>query len=291
MTFVDQYNQPPQYEADPLLKKDSFSLISEELELAGGAIKRLQKLSGYDIVFVLDDSGSMSQVAHVSSDPSIQPISRWDELRERVKQILRIALCLDKDGVSLYFLNRPDAHNITMLEEVDEHFINPPRGYTPLREAYNRALQGCKTETKTLIIIATDGQPNYKSGGAWYIDTDKFYETIKNRRSPHMFPTCIMGCTDEEADMEWLNKFDDSCPYLDVVDDYDAELKEVRNVQGYKFPFSKGDYLVKTILGSVDRLYDHLDEKYLNDDEFFAYTGRKRYDYEKVETGCGCTIC
>jgi hypothetical protein len=48
---------------------------------------------------------------------------------------------------------------------------------------------------------------------------------------------------------------------LDVVDDYRSERKEVKAAQGSSFPFSFGDYVVKSLIGSIDPVLDNLDEK------------------------------
>lgn len=48
---------------------------------------------------------------------------------------------------------------------------------------------------------------------------------------------------------------------LDIIDDYNSEKKEVIKIQGDKFNFSFGDYIVKALLGSIDPYFDKLDEQ------------------------------
>ncbi len=107
--------------------------------------------------------------------------------------------------------------------------------------------------------------------------------------SPAKSPTVIMACTDSQDEIGWLQALDDQAPNVDVVDDYEAERKEILAIQvrrrwrtcthththttdpharargqGPNFHFTLGDYVAKTLLGAVDDLYDGLDEAKLS---------------------------
>jgi hypothetical protein len=41
----------------------------------------------------------------------------------------------------------------------------------------------------------------------------------------------------------------------------DSERKEVQRHFGPRYPFSYGDYVVKILMGSIDRSFDGMDEK------------------------------
>jgi hypothetical protein len=60
--------------------------------------------------------------------------------------------------------------------------------------------------------------------------------------------------------MNYLNEIDKIIPSIDVNDDYLSEKKEVQTAQGANYAFSFGDYVVKTLLGSIDPAFDSLDE-------------------------------
>ncbi|CAF1585811.1 unnamed protein product, partial [Didymodactylos carnosus] len=50
--------------------------------------------------------------------------------------------------------------------------------------------------------------------------------------------------------------------YIDVVDDYRNEKKDILKIQqDPMFSFSFGDYIVKILLGSIHPWFDELDEK------------------------------
>ncbi|CAF1466939.1 unnamed protein product [Adineta steineri] len=82
----------------------------------------------------------------------------------------------------------------------------------------------------------------------------------KERKPPKRVPVSIIACTDDKASMLYLNNWDEEIPNLDVVDDYKSEKKEIRERKGRTYAFSFGDYIVKILLGAIDRSIDLLDE-------------------------------
>jgi hypothetical protein len=57
-----------------------------------------------------------------------------------------------------------------------------------------------------------------------------------------------------------LNKWDREIPNLDVTDDYESEKNHIKRAKGKQFRFSFGDYVVKSIMGSIEPKLDLLDE-------------------------------
>ena len=47
--------------------------------------------------------------------------------------------------------------------------------------------------------------------------------------------------------VSYLSNWDKSMPNLDVIDDYQSERGEIQRVRGANFPFSFGDYIVKSL--------------------------------------------
>lgn len=265
---------------DPATKMQRLKEVATKYELAGGAIAKLRRLERYDIVVIADDSSSMMNPAHEVSaaDPFATPKTRWTELCERIVHIIEIATCLDPDGIDIYFLNGEPAMNVTDPNFAKTLFAVQPSGYTPMTACYKRVLNEKVRggERPVLIIVATDGEPNrQKKNGTWVKDLDGFRKLLMTRdgENPERCPTTIMACTDSEHEMGWLNNLDDDVPNLDVVDDFQAERGEVLAKQGRGFPFSMGDYMVKTMIGPIDPLYDELDEKKLNKRQLAEYLG------------------
>jgi hypothetical protein len=137
-------------------------------------------------------------------------------------------------------------------------FQNPPAGYTPIPRVFSQILRdkaAIIAEKKMLLLIATDGQPTNDVGND---ATSEFFNCLKTR-SPNVYVS-IIACTDDEAFMRYLNEIDRIVPSVDVNDDYVSEKKEVQMAQGTNYAFSFGDYVVKTLLGSIDPVFDTLDE-------------------------------
>jgi hypothetical protein len=148
---------------------------------------------------------------------------------------------------------------ITHSDQVQPLFQNPPGGYTPIPRVLNQIMQDKAAiirEKKMLVLIATDGQPTNDVGDD---ATKEFFRCLKTR--PANVHVSIIACTDDDSTMEYLNNIDIVVPYVDVNDDYLSEKKEVQAAQGASYAFSFGDYVVKTLLGSINPLFDSLDEK------------------------------
>lgn len=283
---------PPSNRITELQMLEGLRRVAMKYELQAGAVTKLRRLEGYDIVVIADDSGSMGNPAHGGrlEDPFAPVPSRWQELQQRVLEIVEIAVCLDQDGIDLYFLNRPPVYHVQDVDTVKAAFVNPPNGYTPLSEAYKRVLKEKLDgqEKKVLIVCATDGEPNALDGtGKWRMDVNGFTQLLKTRNGfpSSRCPTSIMACTDAEDEIGWLNKLDDEINHFDVVDDYASERDEIKKVQGHNFPFSKGDYIVKTLLGSMEPLYDNLDEAAMTNKQLEEYTGRPISELQHIIKG------
>lgn len=63
----------------------------------------------------------------------------------------------------------------------------------------------------------------------------------------------FLACTDDRQAISYLSNWDKMIPNVDVMDDYRSELSEIQRTRGPTFPFSFGDYIVKCLLGSIDR--------------------------------------
>jgi len=284
----------PQYQTTQTVesKMNRLRKIAEKYELAGGAVAKLRQLEKYDIVVIADDSSSMQNPAHDinKNDPFANIPSRWEELRERIIQMAEIATCLDPDGIDIYFLNGAPAMNVTSVEYIKTLFAISPQGYTPLSACYKKVLDEKVRggERPCIIIVATDGEPNKQlPNGSWVSDLTGFRDLLMRRDGLQSTrcPTTIMACTDSEHEIGWLNELDDSVPNIDVVDDYQAEKEEILEKQGRGFHFSMGDYIVKTLIGPIDPVYDTLDEKKLNKLQIAEYLGE-----DPPPESCPCVI-
>lgn len=251
-----QYGQPPPPNREQLL----LDLLRRH-EISRDFAARLQKhLVMSKIVFVFDDSGSMHATLRDSPlNTGVFQAQRWDELKAFAKIAIDVAHVFNPEGVDVFFLNRPPARSVRNYVDLEPYFQTPPNGFTPiprtlvdvLRENDRQRLG----ERKLLIVIVTDGEPTDDYGRK---DVQGFKSILQNREQ-HVY-TSIVACTDEDGTMAYLNDWDRRIPRLDVVDDYRSEKAEITRAKGAAFSFSYGDYVVKSMIGSLDPELDNFDE-------------------------------
>ena len=220
---------------------------------------KLRSLEAFDIVLVLDDSSAMAARLHPSA-ASTSALTRWDELRATVQLLVDLAATVDKDGVDLFFLNRPPAMRVAHASAVEDAFAPPPSGHAPIASTLERVMQvkgaGHVEGKRLLIVILSAGEPTDEDGRTDIVRLS----AVLDARPPTVW-TSFVACTDDRDVLAYLNTWDRVKPRLDVTDDYASERAEVLQAQGVSFPFSRGDYLVKLLLGAVDPDIDALDQK------------------------------
>ena len=246
------------YPGIPIDSMERFRNIVEKYSISMEFAMRLRELDGYEIVVILDDSGSMANPVTKPDDPFVKIETRWQEAQRSAKIIVDIASVFDPDGVDIYYLNRQPILQIHNAEELDSNWLfnRPPEGSTPLGETIGRVLKAkARCERNLLLIVFTDGQP----------DNMKLFKSVLTNRKPiDKIFVSLVACTDDVNAVGYLNELDTSIPNVDTNDDYRSELKEIKRVQGSQFPFSFGDYICKILLGSVCSYFDKLDEVKLN---------------------------
>lgn len=253
------FNSLPQTNDERMSK---FQHLVNRYEINREFATRLRGLEGYEIVFIVDDSGSMNTPLGDISGPFDQNPTRWDELRQTVSIVVDIASVFDPDGVDIFFLNRESKRGVKSAEELIPVFALPPAGPTPIARVLRHVLQEKQLEVqerKLLVLIATDGIPTNENGQQ---DIKTLEHVLRHERTPiNRIPVTIIACTDDDECVGYLNSWDKKIPNLDVADDYRSERTEIHNAQGKDFPFSFGDYVVKVLMGAVDDWFDTLDER------------------------------
>ncbi|CAF3893340.1 unnamed protein product [Adineta steineri] len=217
---------------------------------------RLHILAKYELIIVCDDSGSMETFVDNS------PRTRWDELREFVRIILEIGIIFDESGVDIYFLNREPILNVKNPETIDHAFAKSPYGYTPLVRTLKNIFQLPATrrgyDKKALVFVATDGASTDDEGN---VNVDELKHLMNVERQVNTTFVKFLICTDDRNCVDYLYDWDKTMKNVDVTDDFHTERKRVHQWQGTNFQFSKGEYIVKALIGAIDQKMDDLDEK------------------------------
>ena len=107
-----------------------------------------------------------------------------------------------------------------------------------------RLVFGLLSAWSLLILSAPTNEHGQQDVGA-------LEAVLRHERTPQTYIT-FLACTDDLASVNYLSHWDKSMPNLDVIDDYRSERAEIQRTRGANFPFSYGDYIVKSLLGSSD---------------------------------------
>jgi len=203
---------------------DKLNILENEFEMGNKYREKLPTLSDFEIVLLVDDSGSMRTPLENSKHPT-----RWDELKEVINVTIKIATIFDEDGIDIYFLNRNNVFGITDYNQMNDILINEPYGTTPLAKKVSEIFERYSNSIKpVLLVIATDGVPTNDYGS---VDIDNFKRIITNKNHSKFYVS-FLACSDRDEDIGYLNVLDRKVPNVDTLDDYLSEKKEVLAVQG-----------------------------------------------------------
>lgn len=260
------------------LQAEQFKSICKAYEINPDFAKRLLSLKGYEIIIIADDSGSMNNIVTNPSNqnPYGPVLTRWDELKNTISIIVDIAAVMDRNGVDVYFLNRPPLLGVKNHTQLEPAFYTKASGFTPIVPVLQNIFR-VKKEGNRLVILATDGKPTDNNGME---DVSELKRVLQQERGLTDYVT-IVACTDDVETMSYLNGWDHELPRLDVVDDYVSEHTEVIKAQGPSFSFSFGDYVVKTLAGSIDPWFDTLDEKKISNAVIDKKSSKKKNKHKK----------
>jgi hypothetical protein len=238
-----------------LIVDDRLHELALKHEIQEELANRLRALEDYEIIILCDDSGSMKTIVDNSNR------TRWDELRDIVKIVLEVGTIFDSTGVDIHFLNRRPIYNVTDPNSVDDVFSIPPRGYTPIVAAlkYIFGLPPTRrgNDKKALVFVATDGAPTDDKGN---INVNDLEHLLMHERRSETTYVMFLICTDDPACVDYLNEWDIKMINVDVTDDFKTERDKIRRFRGPHYPFSKGDYIVKALVGAIDPEIDNINE-------------------------------
>jgi len=240
-------------------KLERLQRILDQFEISIADANDLVILADYEIVIVADDSGSMSMASQPPHARKLgAPIpSRWDEMKETCTLLVELGCFFDETGLDIYFLNRGQMSEVKNPEDPRfiKAFADRPSGGTPLTETIRRLAQTAGGERPVLLFIMTDGEPN---GGAGPF-CEEIRRLVKKQSTKNTFKVQIMACTDDEEAVGWMNALDGKFTEVDVTDDYYSERDEVLKAGKMK-KFTRGDWLIKALLGPVSHKFDAWDE-------------------------------
>lgn len=243
------------------LKK--LEVILHQFDITIAQANDLVELEHYNFIVLADDSGSMRNstlTPEEEQNNDVEPRTRFDEVRNASSMIIELASCFTEHGVDMYFCNRRSRQGIRSMD--DEQFVKAfnmlPSGVSTLGkrlvEVGDRATKRMGREKPILMFVMTDGLS----------EEEKFEQGLttlmaKSEKGGATFKLQLMACTSVNSDVEWLSHMEYKFPGVDCIDDYQEELKQVMRA-GKTTTFTKGDWVLKAMLGPVSKAHDALDE-------------------------------
>ena len=248
-------DSPPKYDNSDVNKVE---LLLNKYDINSIFSEKLSILENFNIVLLLDDSGSMN----TPLDDHTEHATRWDELKEVIQIAIDIGVTYDEDGIDLYFLNREGAENVKSFNQITYLLKERPYGRTPLTSRVREILQYYNNNNKnTLLIIGTDGVPTDNFGNS---DVHNLKKVLKERNAKKFYVS-FLACSDNNEDISYLNELDTTIENIDTLDDYISEKKEVLNIQGNGFNYSFPSHICRLLLGPICEELDGLDERKYSD--------------------------
>ena len=281
MDTIQIQMQPPPYTqlGDVLLNNSANESSSDDTQLSyiSHVFNDNSKLSLWtqtmmytliekQIVFVLDDSGSMATPVNVpQEDGSVIRITRWKELEVSVIDAFNLIIGLCSNGVDIHFLNRESLIGVKNIEQIREAFKIQPGGSTPLF-ATLKEIKDLYKGKQLSITVWTDGVPDTEDKKMAYEVFDLYYPNKKCED----YGICIVLCTDDEKVVDLYSSYDEIYP-LEVYDDYNSQMTAINKIQNkhkVKIPINRGMYYALIFLAPWCEDLDSINEKSLSVKQF-----------------------
>lgn len=263
---------PPPYVAQDA-KMVEFKRIFRDLNIEPLIEQEVRSmLCGSKKVIVIDNSGSMDRA--ITGETHLDPaqfggvVRRIDELRDFLRTAVSILAIDSPDGVDVYWLNDPFQRagvagyfraGVHSYADIEHELAQPPHSGTPLNRVLSTVITKYCTnmETPMHCIVCLDGEPDAVDGNR-KLAQRQCQQTILRRPNPHRNIMNFKVCTDNDAEVKWINKMDPT-PGIDISDDFKTERREVLRA-GKVSAFNYGDFVVKSCIGAASPVIDGLDE-------------------------------
>jgi hypothetical protein len=248
---------------------DKLQSILDKHEVTIVKKDQLVVLEDYNFVVICDDSESMKMSAKPKEQRKLgeKPLTRWMELQDGVTLLVDLLTVFRPEGIDVHFLNAGKVHSVKSAtnDKLQSIFQGGPFGKTPLTSTLRSVAQECESELPYIMFIFTDGEPD---GGS-----RKFCRVVEDVVAGHVnkkcsFRTQIMACSNNDEEIAWLQDLDDKSELIDVTDDYYNEKRKIVQIKGEGFSFTRSDWLIKAILGPIEKSVDMVNEGLM--DKFFG---------------------
>ena len=245
------------------VNRTNFQSLAAQWDLPLSIAIDLAPLALYDVVIYGDDSGSMA---------AEERGARIDDLKLIVGRVCDVTTLFDDDGIQIRFMNAPQAGNGIRNSGDAATFIQGIRfnGMTPLATQLElkvlhplvyQPIQARQLQKPVLIITITDGEPLGEP-------REKIKHVIRNARqwiTQVGYPpsTVAFQFAQVGSDMKaqaFLAELDQDPVVGKMIDCTSYYELEASEYQRKGIELKPQVYLVKLMVGAIDRSYDEGDE-------------------------------
>lgn len=225
----------------------------------------LVKLSLYDVVLYVDDSGSMAFEENGE---------RIDDLKALMGKVAYATSLFDQDGISVRFMNSRINGDGINSEQAAQNLVSQVKfsGLTPLGTALDQKIiqpmilgpaRNNALQKPILVISITDGSPaGEPKEQVFNVIMRTNQELQRTRYGPGALALQFAQVGNDAKAEAFLDELDNHPvvgPMIDQTGNYEAEQEQMMRTTG--IDLSPETYLIKLLLGAIDSSYDTKDEK------------------------------
>jgi hypothetical protein len=190
---------------------DELGKMLAKYEIPIGLTNKLLVLSEFQsLEFIMDDSGSMTLQTDTVDPNTKRNITRWEEARRRLLEMIEVVAYVPFTQIGIEFLNRkeritltkdnrtPDVFLRDATSKINAAFRTGPRGTTPALEKLQESLLRGQGANISRYFFG-DGMPN---GGKQAIE--EIIKLLLHRDNPEQNPITFISCTNEDEAVEWM---------------------------------------------------------------------------------------
>ncbi|BGP35309.1 hypothetical protein JCM10296v2_007144 [Rhodotorula toruloides] len=250
--------------AHQIAQSGALARIAHKWNLPMEIAMDLARLALFDVVLLVDDSGSMAFEENGS---------RIDDAKLIVSRVATASTLFDTDGISVFFLNSPVVGQAVTNEQQAEALVSSVHftGLTPLGTALNQKIlqplvvqptYSSALRKPVLIILITDGEPSSEPRSALSQSILGAKQALSQTRyGPDALSVQLAQVGDDRKAREFLDEVDrdrEVGGLVDVTGTYEWESEQVLRLSG--ITLTPEMWLVKLLLGGINSAYDRKDE-------------------------------
>ncbi|KAK4058351.1 hypothetical protein OIO90_000509 [Microbotryomycetes sp. JL221] len=252
--------------AQQITQSGAIQRVAAEWNIRPEVAIDLVRLSLFDVVLYLDDSGSMKFEEHGT---------RIDDLRLVVERATAAATLFDHDGISMRWMNSEMSADHVATTQMALQFLerNPMSGMTPLGTNLSRKVleplllrpaQQSSLKKPVLVIMVTDGEPTGEDRQTLVNVIRHAKDQLSNTRyGPDALSIELAQVGTDNAARRFLQEIDQHPvvgSMIDVTSDYEHEAEQWLNANP-SITLTPELYVIKLLLGGVDAALDSRDER------------------------------